>query len=139
MIVTLAAALSLATSLAMDVPYLAQTDSLCGGAAAAMVFRYWGDVHADPQEFSEDSIMKIGCCVSDDQDIVAFQAHEVSDCDLRLSDGDRQGQVRRNTGISVDILRQSLSRVIPLFKQGRYVSRIRPNSNQTGHSLDSHV
>jgi len=52
MIVTLAAALSLATSLAMDVPYLAQTDALCGGAAAAMVFRYWGDVHADPQEFS---------------------------------------------------------------------------------------
>ena len=52
MIVTLAAALSLATSLAMDVPYLAQTDALCGGAAAAMVFRYWGDVHADPQEFA---------------------------------------------------------------------------------------
>lgn len=52
MIVTLAAALSLATSLAMDVPYLPQTDTLCGGAAAAMVFRYWGDVHADPQEFA---------------------------------------------------------------------------------------
>jgi len=52
MIVTLAAALSLATSMAMDVPYLAQTDALCGGAAAAMVFRYWGDVHADPQEFA---------------------------------------------------------------------------------------
>jgi len=52
MIVTLAAALSLATSLAIDVPYLAQTYTLCGGAAAAMVFRYWGDVHADPQEFS---------------------------------------------------------------------------------------
>jgi hypothetical protein len=49
---TLAAALSLATSLAMDVPYLAQTDALCGGAAAAMVFRYWGDVHADPQAFA---------------------------------------------------------------------------------------
>ena len=52
MIVTLAAALSLAASLAMEVPYLAQTDALCGGAAAAMVFRYWGDVHADPQEFA---------------------------------------------------------------------------------------
>ena len=38
--------------MAMDVPYLAQTDALCGGAAAAMVFRYWGDVHADPQEFA---------------------------------------------------------------------------------------
>jgi hypothetical protein len=52
MIVTLAAALSLAASLAIDVPYLPQTDALCGGAAAAMVFRYWGDVHADPQEFA---------------------------------------------------------------------------------------
>jgi hypothetical protein len=52
MIVTLAAALSLAASLAIDVPYLPQTDALCGGAAAAMVFRYWGDAHADPLEFA---------------------------------------------------------------------------------------
>jgi hypothetical protein len=34
------------------VPYLPQTDALCGGAAAAMVFRYWGDAHADAQEFA---------------------------------------------------------------------------------------
>src|SRR5882672_11294194 len=52
MLTTLAAALSLAASLAIDVPYLPQTDALCGGAAAAMVFRYWGDVHADAQEFA---------------------------------------------------------------------------------------
>lgn len=52
MIATLAAALSLAASMAVDVPYLPQTDAMCGGAAAAMVFRYWGDVHADPQEFA---------------------------------------------------------------------------------------
>ena len=39
MLTTLAAALSLASSLAIDVPYLPQTDALCGGAAAAMVFR----------------------------------------------------------------------------------------------------
>lgn len=52
MIATLAAALSLAASMATDVPYLAQTDALCGGAAAAMVFRYWGEVHADPREFA---------------------------------------------------------------------------------------
>ena len=48
----LAAALSLAAVLAIDVPYLPQTDALCGGAAAAMVFRYWGDAHADAQEFA---------------------------------------------------------------------------------------
>src|SRR4051812_46129483 len=52
MLTTLAAALSLAASLAIDVPYLPQTDALCGGAAAAMVFRYWGDAHADAREFA---------------------------------------------------------------------------------------
>ena len=52
MIATLTAALSLAASLAIDVPYLPQTDALCGGAAAAMVFRYWGDAHADAQSFA---------------------------------------------------------------------------------------
>ena len=32
----------------LDVPYLPQTEALCGGAAAAMVMRYWGaaDIHA---------------------------------------------------------------------------------------------
>lgn len=52
MLTTLTAALSLAASLAIDVPYLPQTDALCGGAAAAMVFRYWGDVHADIEQFA---------------------------------------------------------------------------------------
>src|SRR4029079_18734956 len=52
MLTTLTAALSLAASLAIEVPYLPQTDALCGGAAAAMVFRYWGDTHADVQEFA---------------------------------------------------------------------------------------
>ena len=52
MFTTLAAALSIAAALAIDVPYLPQTDALCGGAAAAMVFRYWGDTHADAQEFA---------------------------------------------------------------------------------------
>lgn len=52
MITTLVAALSLAASMAVDVPYLPQTDALCGGAATAMVFRYWGDAHADVQEFA---------------------------------------------------------------------------------------
>jgi Peptidase C39 family len=52
MLTTLAAALSLAASLALEVPYLPQTDVLCGGAAAAMVFRYWGDAHADAQQFA---------------------------------------------------------------------------------------
>ncbi len=53
MFTTLAAALSLAASVAIiDVPYLPQTEDLCGGAATAMVFRHWGDAHADVQEFA---------------------------------------------------------------------------------------
>ena len=52
MLITLTAALSLAASLALDVPYLPQTDALCGGAAAAMVLRYWGEAHADAQDFA---------------------------------------------------------------------------------------
>src|SRR5205809_4174542 len=50
MLTTLAAVLS--SSLLLSVPYLPQTDALCGGAAAAMVFRYWGDVHADVEQFT---------------------------------------------------------------------------------------
>ena len=36
----------------LAVPYLPQTDALCGGAAAAMVFRYWGDAHAMAESFA---------------------------------------------------------------------------------------
>src|SRR5919202_2278397 len=56
---TLVAALSLAalstasTGLALEVLYLPQTDALCGGAAVSMVLRYWGDTHADVQQFAE--------------------------------------------------------------------------------------
>jgi predicted double-glycine peptidase len=46
------AALSIAAAPAIDVPYLPQTDGLCGGAAVAMVLRYWGDTHADMQDFA---------------------------------------------------------------------------------------
>jgi predicted double-glycine peptidase len=35
----------------LTVPFLPQTDALCGGAAAAMVFRYWGHRRADVQQF----------------------------------------------------------------------------------------
>ena len=35
----------------IDVPYLPQTPELCGGAAAAMVMRYWGDATVLPVDF----------------------------------------------------------------------------------------
>src|SRR5215213_6578439 len=49
---TVRAAGTPAAAPAMEVPFLPQTDALCGGAATAMVFRYWGDAHADVQEFA---------------------------------------------------------------------------------------
>lgn len=52
MLTSLVVALSAVASVSLTVPYLPQTDALCGGAAAAMVFRYWGDVHADIEQFA---------------------------------------------------------------------------------------
>lgn len=40
-----------AVALPRAVPYLPQTEALCGGAAAAMVMRYWG-ASARPEEFA---------------------------------------------------------------------------------------
>ena len=36
----------------IDVPYLTQTESLCGGAALAMVMRYWGERDVFPEDFA---------------------------------------------------------------------------------------
>ncbi|MEO8362526.1 MAG: cysteine peptidase family C39 domain-containing protein, partial [Vicinamibacteria bacterium] len=36
----------------VDVPFLAQTEDLCGGAAAAMVLRYWGESAAQADDFA---------------------------------------------------------------------------------------
>ncbi len=36
----------------LDVPYVSQTPELCGGAAIAMVFRYWGERGVFPQDFA---------------------------------------------------------------------------------------
>lgn len=35
----------------LDVPYMPQSEALCGGAAAAMVMRYWGEPGARPEAF----------------------------------------------------------------------------------------
>ena len=52
MLTSLVVALSSLSSLSLTVPYLPQSDALCGGAAAAMVFRYWGDTHAGIEQFA---------------------------------------------------------------------------------------
>ena len=36
----------------LDVPYMTQTPELCGGAAVAMVLRYWGERGVFPQDFA---------------------------------------------------------------------------------------
>ena len=37
----------------LDVPYLPQSESLCGGAAIAMVMRYWGEKNVYAETFSD--------------------------------------------------------------------------------------
>lgn len=41
-----------ARSRLIDVPYLPQTEDLCGGAALAMVLRYWGEPQVYPEDFA---------------------------------------------------------------------------------------
>ena len=42
----------LAVHALLDVPYVSQTPELCGGAAVAMVLRYWGERDVFPQDFA---------------------------------------------------------------------------------------
>src|ERR1700754_295355 len=44
----------------LNVPYLPQTEAMCGGAAAAMLFRYWGETHADVQQFASIADKRAG-------------------------------------------------------------------------------
>src|SRR6185369_12272661 len=37
----------------LDVPYLPQSESLCGGAAIAMVMRYWGTANVYAETFAD--------------------------------------------------------------------------------------
>lgn len=50
--ITAAALSSPAAAQPLAVPYLPQTEELCGGAAAAMVMRYWGATDAFPDAFA---------------------------------------------------------------------------------------
>src|SRR5438046_884081 len=52
MLLALITALALTASSVLDVPYVPQSDALCGGAAVAMVYRYWGDRHAGAAQFA---------------------------------------------------------------------------------------
>ena len=99
MITTLIAALSMAVSAAIDVPYLPQTDAMCGGAATAMVFRYWGDTHADVQEFAP---------------LVDRRAGGIADGVLEEAVRDRGWRVGRVDG-SLDALRERIDQRQPVI------------------------
>lgn len=51
LLVSLVALSAQAAALPKAVVYLPQTEALCGGAAAAMVMRYWGDASIRPEDF----------------------------------------------------------------------------------------
>jgi ABC-type bacteriocin/lantibiotic exporter with double-glycine peptidase domain len=36
----------------LDVPFISQSEALCGGAAAAMVLRYWGETGVQAEDFA---------------------------------------------------------------------------------------
>lgn len=40
------------TDVVLDVPYVAQTEALCGGAAVTMSVRYWGEHGVHPEDFA---------------------------------------------------------------------------------------
>jgi hypothetical protein len=42
-----------APAVVLDVPYVGQTEALCGGAAVAMIFRYWGRTGIYAEDFAE--------------------------------------------------------------------------------------
>lgn len=93
----------------LDVPYLPQTEALCGGAAVAMVFRYWGDRHADVQQFAP---------------LVDREAGGIADDVLVEAIRQRRWQANRLTG-SIETIRDRLARGQPLVllledRPGRY-------------------
>jgi len=96
---SLIAALALAASAApaLDVPYLPQSEDLCGGAAVAMVYRYWGEAHAGVQQFASLVDTRAGGIATDRlADAVAAHGWKVT----------------RAIG-SVDLLRSQLAARIP--------------------------
>ena len=94
----LLAAVALSASLEAEVPFLPQTPDLCGGAAVAMVFRYWGDAQADVQQFAP---------------LVDRKAGGIAESALVAAVRERGWQAAAITG-SIDALRDHLDRQQPI-------------------------
>jgi len=95
----LLAALALSASLEAAVPFLPQTPDLCGGAAVAMVLRYWGDAQADVQQFAP---------------LVDRKAGGIAETALVAAVRERGWQAAAFTG-SVDSLRDHLEHGRPII------------------------
>lgn len=98
-----------ATAVHLDVPFVAQTVDLCGGAAAAMLFRYWGDTHASARQF---------------EPLVDHRAGGIADTALVAAIRDRHWNADRVPG-SIAALREELAARRPLMllledRPGRY-------------------
>ena len=98
MLASIAVAVALASSPTLDVPFMAQSDALCGGAAAAMVFRYWGDTHASVQDFAA---------------LVDRRAGGIAD-DVLVGDIRRRGWNAERLEGSIAVLRERLDRRDPV-------------------------
>jgi hypothetical protein len=86
-------------STTLEVPFLPQTEALCGGAAAAMLFRYWGDRHADVQQF---------------EPLVDRRAGGIADDVLERAIRERAWRVTRIAG-TVSVIRSHLQAGQPLM------------------------
>lgn len=84
---------------ALEVPFLPQTERLCGGATAAMLFRYWGERHADVQQFAP---------------LVDRRAGGISTDRLTAAIAERGWSVER-VGGSLDTIRAHLTQRQPLI------------------------
>lgn len=88
-----------AATMSLDVPYLPQSTALCGGAAVAMVFRYWGDAHAGAEQFAP---------------LIDWRAGGIADDDLVDAIRQRGWRAARIAG-SVDALREQIGRNRPVI------------------------
>ena len=100
---------SLLVALTLNVPFLPQTPALCGGAAVAMVFRYYGDRHADVQQF---------------EPLVDSRAGGIADHVLVEAVRQRKWRAAPLDG-SIDLLREQLAAGAPIVllledRPGRY-------------------
>src|SRR5262249_28168155 len=99
MLAALAAALSIA---AIDVPFVPQTEALCGGAAAAMVLRYWGDSAADARQFAQLVEGRPGGVVGIATDVLDAAVRERGWRTERLVTSDDPTAAIRALGLKID-------------------------------------